>query len=98
MIELVALPTKEAIEYFRQKGFAIGFDHQDVWQAQHQVSFTVAKVMQQDILEDIRQAVDAALVDVYDPAAVYQSADADLRGKGMVGAQANDRPAHRRGQ
>lgn len=63
MIELLALPPKEAVEYFRQKGFAIGFDHQDVWQAQHQCGFTVAKVMQMDILEDIRKAVDAALAD-----------------------------------
>lgn len=63
MIELKALPAKEAIEYFRQKGYLIGFSWEDVWQAEHQVAFTVAKAMQIDLLEDIRQAVDAALAD-----------------------------------
>jgi hypothetical protein len=61
MVDLVALPPEEAIEYFRQKGFAIGFDYRDVWQAQHQAGFTVAKVMQLDILQDIRAEVDRAL-------------------------------------
>ncbi|MBH2032401.1 MAG: hypothetical protein I8H73_06070 [Pseudomonadales bacterium] len=63
MVDLVALPPKEAVEYFQQKGFAIGFDYRDVWQAQHQAAFTVAKVTQLDLLQDIRAAVDAALKD-----------------------------------
>lgn len=63
MIDLVPLPPEEAIEYFNQKGYAIGFDHHDVWQAEHQASFTVAKVMQQDILEDIRKEIATALTD-----------------------------------
>lgn len=63
MIELKALPAKEAIEYFRQKGYLIGFSWEDVWQEEHQAAFTVAKAMQIDLLEDIRQAVDAALAD-----------------------------------
>jgi len=63
MIDLVALPPEEAVQYFRQKGFAIGFDYRDVWQAQHQAAFTVAKVMQLDLLQDIRAEVDRALAD-----------------------------------
>ncbi len=50
-----------AVEFFRQKGYRIGFDHQDVWQQQHQAAFTVAKAMQIDLLEDIREQVDQAL-------------------------------------
>lgn len=61
MIRLEALPPREAIEFFRQKGYAIGFNWQDVWQQEHQAAFTVAKAMQLDILRDIRSAVDAAL-------------------------------------
>lgn len=61
MLELKPLPPKEAIEYFRQKGYALSFDHRDVWQEQHQAGFTVAKVLQYDILQDIRQAADDAL-------------------------------------
>lgn len=63
MIELKPLPPREAIEYFRQKGYAIGFDYRDVWQAQHQAAFTVAKAMQLDLLQDIRAEVDRALAE-----------------------------------
>lgn len=63
MVELRPLPPAEAIEYFRQKGVAIGFDYRDVWQAEHQAAFTVAKVMQLDILQDIRAEIDRALVE-----------------------------------
>ncbi|WP_137971876.1 phage minor head protein [Pseudomonas sp. F(2018)] len=63
MIELRPLPPKEAVEYFRQKGYAIGFDHRDVWQSQHQAAFTVAKAMQLDLLQDIRAEVDRALAE-----------------------------------
>ncbi len=62
-IELKALPPEEAIAYFRQKGYKVGFDHRDVWQQEHQAAFTVAKAMQIDLLADIRAQVDAALID-----------------------------------
>lgn len=60
-IDLKPLPDKEAIEFFRKKGFQIGFDHRDVWQEEHQTAFTVAKAMNLDILKDIRSSVDDAL-------------------------------------
>jgi hypothetical protein len=60
-IELKPLPPKEAVEFFRQKGFKVGFDYRDVWQSEHQAAFTVAKAMNLDILKDIRSAVDDAL-------------------------------------
>lgn len=60
-ITLKPLPPAEAIAYFRQKGYRIGFDHRDVWQQEHQAAFTVAKAMQLDLLKDIRDHVDAAL-------------------------------------
>ncbi|SED36302.1 phage minor head protein [Pseudomonas anguilliseptica] len=63
MVDLVPLPPEEAVQYFRQKGFAVGFDYRDVWQAQHQAAFTVAKVMQLDLLQDIRAEVDRALAE-----------------------------------
>lgn len=61
MMELIPLPPAEAISYFEQKGYAIGFNHHDVWQQEHQAAFTVAKVMQQDILVDIRTEITRAL-------------------------------------
>lgn len=54
-------PPGEAIDFFRQKGYAIGFDHRDVWQQEHQAAFTVAKAMQVDLLREIRGYVDAAI-------------------------------------
>jgi hypothetical protein len=60
-IRFKALPPEKALEFFRQKGFKIGFDHRDVWQAEHQAAFTVAKAMQMDLLRDIRAHVDSAL-------------------------------------
>jgi hypothetical protein len=55
------LPPEQAVAYFRQKGYRIGFDHRDVWQQQHQAGFTVAKAMQLDLLMAIREQVDAAI-------------------------------------
>lgn len=56
-----AVNPEEAIAYFRQKGYQIGFDYRDVWQQEHQASFTVAKAMHNDILREIREHVDAAI-------------------------------------
>lgn len=55
------LAPKEAVDYFRQKGYRVGFDYRDVWQQEHQAAFTVAKAMQLDLLQDIREQVDAAI-------------------------------------
>ncbi|HQR98335.1 MULTISPECIES: phage minor head protein [unclassified Polaromonas] len=60
---LKAVNPEEAIAYFRQKGYRIGFDYRDVWQQEHQAAFTVAKAMQLDLLAEIREFVDAAIAD-----------------------------------
>ncbi|OHC68630.1 MAG: hypothetical protein A3H93_09205 [Rhodocyclales bacterium RIFCSPLOWO2_02_FULL_63_24] len=60
-IRLGLRPPEEAIAFFRQKGYAIGFDHRDVWQEEHQAAFTVAKAMQVDLLREIRTYVDGAI-------------------------------------
>lgn len=62
-LALKLLPPQEAIDYFRAKGFKIGFDYRDVWQQEHQNAFTVAKAMELDLLADIRAAVDTALAE-----------------------------------
>lgn len=61
MFQFKALPPKDAIAFFEQKGYKIGFSWEDVWQEEHQAAFTVAKVTQLDILRDIRNGIDAAL-------------------------------------
>lgn len=60
-IRLQPLPPAEAIDFFRQKGYRVGFDYRDVWQQEHQAAFTVAKAMQLDLLQDLRAGVDGAL-------------------------------------
>lgn len=56
-----APPPKDALEYFRSKGWKFGWDWRDVWKEEHAVNFTVAKAMQLDMLTDIRAAIDLAL-------------------------------------
>lgn len=60
-LELKLLPPAAALEFFRQKGYQIGFSYLDVWQQEHQAAFTVAKALELDLLADIRAEVDAAL-------------------------------------
>jgi len=61
--DVPVLPPKEAIDFFRRKGFTFGFAWQDVWQDEHVRAFTVAKAMSRDLLEDIRGAVDKAIAE-----------------------------------
>nr|WP_064494318.1 phage minor head protein [Pseudomonas chengduensis] len=92
MIELQALPPQEAIDYFRQKGYAIGFDYRDVWQAQHQAAFTVAKAMQLDVLQDIRAEIDKALADGTTYHDFQKRLTPALQAKGWWGRQATRDP------
>lgn len=55
------LAPRKALEFFRGKGYATGFAWQDVWQYQHDEAFTVAKMMNVDLLKDVRGAVDKAI-------------------------------------
>ena len=61
--EILDVPPLEAIEHFRAKGFHVGFDWRDTAAAQHLRSFTVAKAMEIDLLEDIRERVDRAIAE-----------------------------------
>jgi SPP1 gp7 family putative phage head morphogenesis protein len=60
---LPLIAPQEAIAFFKAKGWAIAFDWRDVWQEENVRAFTVAKAMSRDLLEDIRAAVDRALVE-----------------------------------
>ena len=55
------LPPEEALEYFRAKGLKKQFDWQDAIQREHTAAFMVAKMMDLDLLTDVRAAVDDAL-------------------------------------
>ncbi|WP_082322046.1 phage minor head protein [Variovorax paradoxus] len=95
MPEIVLKPVQpdEAIAYFRQKGYRIGFDHRDVWQQEHQAAFTVAKAMQLDLLGDIRGAVDKALKDGITFADFQRQLGPKLQARGWWGKQEMTDPA-----
>jgi len=61
MVELRAVAPEEAIDYFRKKGYTTTFDHREMMGEAHAYSFTVAKAMQRDVLQDIRAAMDDAI-------------------------------------
>ncbi|MGB1271499.1 MAG: phage minor head protein [Endozoicomonas sp.] len=52
---------KSVQRWFDAKGLKPSFHWSDVWKQEHQVSFTVAKAMELDILTDIRDGVAQAL-------------------------------------
>lgn len=50
-----------AIKHFRKKADALSWDWYELWQEAHKKTFTVAKVAREDILKDIRAALDKSL-------------------------------------
>lgn len=58
-----ALPPIEAVAFFKQKGHALSFAWEDVWQAEHSRAFTVAKMMNVSLLNDTREILDRAIAD-----------------------------------
>ncbi len=57
----IGLQPEEAIRYFESKGYTIGFNWHDVEARAHATSFTVAGVLKQDVLQDIRDALSESL-------------------------------------
>lgn len=57
------LPPREALRFFRGKGLRVGFAWQDVWKAEHDAAFTVAKMADVDLLQEVRNLVDQALAE-----------------------------------
>lgn len=58
---LISLQPEKAIKFLKDKGYKFSWDWHEVWQDAHKKSFTVAKVMREDILSDIREAVEKAM-------------------------------------
>lgn len=83
--EFHALPFEQAVKFFRAKGLKAGFDYRDVWQQEHQRSFTVAKAMTVDLLQDIRGAVDQAIADGIDFEDFRNNLEPILKAKGWWG-------------
>lgn len=50
----MSLPPAEAIRYFESKGYVMGFNWHDVEARAHATAFTVAGILRQDVLENVR--------------------------------------------
>ncbi|MFV0626152.1 MAG: PBECR2 nuclease fold domain-containing protein [Alphaproteobacteria bacterium] len=66
---------KEVVDFFREKGYKIGFDYRDVWKEEHAIAFTVAKATSIDLLQDIRNSIDKAISEGWS----YQKFEKDFR-------------------
>lgn len=60
-VDLKPLPPEEAIEAFERKGLKTSFDWRDMEREEHGRAFTVAKLMKMDLLEEVRDAMSAAI-------------------------------------
>ena len=60
---LFKLAPAIAIKYFKSKQKKLTWDWYELWQNAHRKTFTVAKAMREDILDDIRASVEKALVE-----------------------------------
>lgn len=54
------LVDKAAFEHFKSKKILAGFSHYDVWLYQHSLAFTVAKMMDADMLAEVKDAIESA--------------------------------------
>jgi len=59
--EYMSMPFDEAIVFFRGKLNLPTETWKDIWQAMHSRAFVVAGAMQDDLLADMREAVDKAI-------------------------------------
>ena len=85
--EILNVSPVEAIEHFRGKGHHVGFDWRDTDATQHLRSFTVAKAMREDVLQDIRTEVDRAIADGISFGEFERALEPRLRAKGWWGRQ-----------
>lgn len=60
-VKFSPMPPKEAVNFLKSKGYALGFDWRDVWKEEHAIAFTVAKAASVDLLQTIKNEVDNAL-------------------------------------
>ena len=85
--EILAVPPVEAVEHFRAKGYHVGFGWLDTDAAEHLRSFTVAKAMRLDVLEDLRREVDRAIAAGITFEDFHKELEPRLKARGWWGRQ-----------
>lgn len=86
------LPPEEAIAFFRKKGLARSFAWQEIYGAQHDFFFTVAKMMSVSLLEDTHAEILAALEDGRSPQQLGRDLKKLLAKRGWWGKALQDDP------
>lgn len=61
MADAATVIPKEALAFLKAKGLKPGFSYLDIWQAEHTAAFTVAKMLNVDLLTEVKGLVEAAL-------------------------------------
>lgn len=63
VVSFSARPPEAAVQYLasRSPNARLSFDWRDVWEAEHQTSFVVAKMMSRELLTDVHTALVAAI-------------------------------------
>jgi SPP1 gp7 family putative phage head morphogenesis protein len=82
---LILLPPDKAIKFLKDKGYKFSWDWHEIWQDAHKRSFTVAKVMREDILKDIREAVEQAMAEGQTLEQFKKGIEPTLKSKGWWG-------------
>ena len=85
--EILNVEPREAVEFFRSKGYHVSFGWQDTAALEHAGSFTVSKAAELDILREIRGAVDSALAQGTTFDAFRDEVEPFLRRRGWWGRQ-----------
>ena len=83
---------KEALDFLRRKQIRPEFDHRDVWSELHANYFTVAKMMQADLLNDVQRSLATALEQGQTFRTWSKSIRPQLEKAGWWGVQAVDDP------
>lgn len=82
---LIGLTPEKAIKYLKDKDYKFSWDWEEIWQDAHKKSFTVAKVMRQDILNDIREIVEKSMEEGLTLQQFKKELEPKLKNKGWWG-------------
>lgn len=76
------LEPDAALAFFRDKGLQASFAWQDIVHQEHDTAFTVAKMLDLDLLADVRDAVDTAIAEGKTPREFRQELEPELVQRG----------------
>lgn len=85
LLDAFKLKPAEAIAFLRKKGYAFSWSWFDIWREAQARTFTIAKVMRADILQDVRGMVDKAIDEGTTFAAFKKELIPRLQAKGWWG-------------